>query len=44
MGCNRKYIVYNKSENRQELEKIAAEYIRELPDSVLIKIMEAMKK
>lgn len=43
MDCKKMKIVYNKSEDRQELEKTAAELIRKLPDSVLIKIMEAVK-
>ena len=43
MSCNQGDLVYNKSEDRQELEKTAVELIRKLPDSVLIKIMEAVK-
>lgn len=44
MDRKHKSNVYVKSEDRQELEKTAEELIRKLPDSVLIKIMEAVKK
>lgn len=37
MDCKEDNLVYNKDEDRQELEKTAAELIRKLPDSILLK-------